>query len=301
MVYYFNALRKETALGNKNGVTRNMGNIGETYLDISKDTTGKIKPDSLIPGGKAANLKKALEYLQATIANARESEQTEYFLAFAEVLSEAYMLSGNSKEALKTYRDYISIRDSVYDVEKYNEATRKELDYEYGKREDSIAFQKQLTDVKLAEEKNSRSREQVFYIAGIALVLGVAFVIYRSYIRQRSLNEQLKQANHILQETQHQLVQSEKMAAFGVMASRVAHEIQNPLNFVNNFSELSEELFADVINSSDQEEKKQSAELLLTNLKKINEHGKRAASIVKQLQERSSKGTAHEFFEEEGR
>src|SRR6185295_8032753 len=100
-----------------------------------------------------------------------------------------------------------------------------------------------------------------------------------------------------LEDTQAQLIKSEKMAAFGVMASRVSHEIQNPLNFVNNFSELSQEIVADVIKSTSEEDKKQLADLLIANLQKINEHGKRATGIVKQLQEHTLKGTALEFFE----
>ncbi|MEP7170849.1 MAG: hypothetical protein ABI855_15880 [Bacteroidota bacterium] len=95
-----------------------------------------------------------------------------------------------------------------------------------------------------------------------------------------------------------QLIKSEKMAAFGMMASRVDHEIQNPLNFVNNFSELSKELVVDVTSSTDDDEKKQSAVLLKMNLDKINLHGKHVETIVKQLQEHSNKGTAQEFFED---
>ncbi len=185
MVFYFDALRKETALGNKNGVTRNMGNIGETYLDIAKDPE-IVKADSLIPPGKTANLQKALYYLKATVDNARELGQTEYILAFAEVLSDAYRLSGNSNEALHTYKDYISVRDSVYDVEKYTAAARREMDYEYGKREDSIAYQKKLTEVKLDDEKKSRNKDKFFYTCGIALVLVFsAFMFNRWRITQK--------------------------------------------------------------------------------------------------------------------
>ncbi len=180
MVYYFNALRKEKALGNKNGVTRNMGNIGETYLDIYKSKT-VTKRDSLIPSGKAANLKKALEYLKTTVENAKELKQTEYYLAFGEVLSEAYNLSGNPKEALKIYKEYIVVRDSVYDVEKYNEATRREMDYEYGKREDSITFQKQLAEVRLTDEKKMRSRDNTFFISGLILVFVFSGFMYNRW------------------------------------------------------------------------------------------------------------------------
>ncbi|MEO8149291.1 MAG: adenylate/guanylate cyclase domain-containing protein [Bacteroidia bacterium] len=195
MAYYFNALRRETELGNKNGVTRNMGNIGETYLDIATDTTGKIKPDSIIKSSRTANLEKALEYLNTTLKNANELKQTEYILGFSEVLSDAYRLSGNTKEALNIYKDYIAMRDSVYDVEKYNAATRRQLDYEYGKREDSIKFQKKLTDVKLVEEKKSRSREKAFYIAGLILVLvfsGFMFNRWRVTQQQKKIIEEEK-------------------------------------------------------------------------------------------------------------
>ena len=77
-----------------------------------------------LPGDKTANLQKALLYLKTTVVNARELGQTEYILAFAEVLSDAYRMSGDNKNALSVYKDYISIRDSVYNVEKYNAATR---------------------------------------------------------------------------------------------------------------------------------------------------------------------------------
>jgi two-component system, NtrC family, sensor kinase len=93
------------------------------------------------------------------------------------------------------------------------------------------------------------------------------------------------------------LIKSEKMAAFGVMASRVAHEIQNPINFINNFSELSEELVRDIVSTGNEEPGYESASLLIENLKKINFHGKRAEAIVRDLQEHIRSGTTHEFFE----
>jgi signal transduction histidine kinase len=87
------------------------------------------------------------------------------------------------------------------------------------------------------------------------------------------------------------------MAAFGAMDSRVSHDIQNPLNFVNNFSEITQDLVRDINASANEDEKKRQSELLISNLKKINEHGKRALAIIKQLQEHSIKGAALEFFE----
>ena len=92
----------------------------------------------------------------------------------------------------KIYKYYISVRDSVYNVDKYNEATRKELDYEYGKREDSITYQKRMTDLKLGEEEKERSRETMFYVAGLVLVLifsGFMFNRWRITQKHWSINE----------------------------------------------------------------------------------------------------------------
>jgi len=83
------------------------------------------------------------------------------------------------------------------------------------------------------------------------------------------------------------------------MATRMAHEIQNPLNFVNNFSELSKDLVQEIISSSDEEEKKVVAKYLINNLEKIHHHGNRASNIIHQLQEHARLGTAQKFFEDE--
>jgi adenylate cyclase len=186
MVFYFDALRRETAMKNEHGIIRNLGNIGETYFDIARDSTGTITADSLIPVGKSANLNKAIEYLEAAISGSRRIQHTDYYLAYGEVLSDAYLFAGRTDDAFTLYKEYIAIRDSVYDVDKYNELTRTRLDYEYGKREDSLTFQKQIADVKLSEEKKSRSREQAFWIAGIILVLVFsAFLFNRWRVTQK--------------------------------------------------------------------------------------------------------------------
>ena len=105
-----------------------------------------------------------------------------------------------------------------------------------------------------------------------------------------------EEALKILKATQNQLIQSEKLAGLGELTAGIAHEIQNPLNFVNNFAELSVDLAKDINSEIRKPEMdKEYLEELLTDLthnqEKINLHGKRASSIVKGMLEHSRAST----------
>ncbi|MBC7935022.1 MAG: histidine kinase [Rhizobacter sp.] len=102
--------------------------------------------------------------------------------------------------------------------------------------------------------------------------------------------EELQQTLNELKDTQTQLIQSEKMASLGELTAGIAHEIQNPLNFVNNFSEINTELIAEIkvaITKGDFEEVRSLADDIADNEEKINHHGKRADAIVKGMLQHS--------------
>jgi len=139
------------------------------------------------------------------------------------------------------------------------------------------------------------------------LLIIAGFLIYKyqqSYIvkreRERTQQKELAQAKEIekaykeLQATQQQLVQSEKMASLGELTAGIAHEIQNPLNFVNNFSEVSKELIGELseeVDKGNYDEVKSIAQDVVRNLEKINHHGKRADAIVKGMLAHSRTGS----------
>ncbi|MCB0462691.1 MAG: ATP-binding protein [Flavobacteriaceae bacterium] len=108
-------------------------------------------------------------------------------------------------------------------------------------------------------------------------------------------NDALQKSLQELKAAQKQLIQSEKMASLGELTAGIAHEIQNPLNFVNNFSEVSKELLEEMLEelqNGDMEEVQAIAQDVIQNLEKIAHHGKRADGIVKGMLQhsRSSSG-----------
>jgi signal transduction histidine kinase len=138
----------------------------------------------------------------------------------------------------------------------------------------------------------------LYFVLFVTLIW--AFVRYRSrYLLKENqrLEEKVKLRTHELSnslkelnETQHQLVQREKMASLGELTAGIAHEIQNPLNFVNNFSDVNQELIDEMneeIDRGNMREVKMIAENLKDNEQKINHHGKRADAIVKSMLQHS--------------
>lgn len=128
-------------------------------------------------------------------------------------------------------------------------------------------------------------------LIGVTIVAFLLILLfYNRYKIKGDSNQHLQKANRELaatldqlKNTQNQLVQSEKMASLGQLTAGIAHEIQNPLNFVNNFSETAIELFEELKNTTNEEDRKAIVDDLKLIIGKINHHGKRAELIVKNM------------------
>ena len=227
----------------------------------------------------------------------------------SDILAQAYAQQRDYPRAYRYQRLWVAYKDSVSGQHTQLRTVALRYGYELDKKQAQIAL---LTKTRqLQAQREARQRQQLYGLLaglfGTVLVAGLLGHTIRLKQRtNRALNEkndhiarQRDDLNHALlklKATQNQLVQSEKMVALAALTAGVAHEIQNPLNFINNFSEVSIELIAEL-----EEEKKQpvpdaasEAELLNNlkqNLHKIHQHGSRAGNIVRGMLEQSHNNT----------
>ena len=169
---------------------------------------------------------------------------------------------------------------------------------------ESITAEKKMDLAKLLKKVNSDLEISEFKLERTEKVKRTTAILLEETIEEleqkrkaiEETNAALSRSLEELKATQSQLIQSEKMASLGELTAGIAHEIQNPLNFVNNFSEVSNELIDEMkeeFEKGDKEEAFAIADDIKQNLEKIHHHGKRADAIVKGMLQhsRSSSGT----------
>lgn len=141
------------------------------------------------------------------------------------------------------------------------------------------------------------SEDEIDLIRSLSEAFAIAYSRYEDFVKLEQAKAEIESAMSELKATQTQLVQQEKLASLGQLTAGIAHEIKNPLNFVNNFSEVSSELideaFEELEKLEDSAEKEEIIAILedvKTNISKVNEHGTRANGIVTSMLQHSRGG-----------
>ena len=203
-------------------------------------------------------------------------------------------LTETELERLKTEEAVARMKQERLD----DEVTDHERDERIRQLEKEKAVQELAISKELLRSTHQRQWIIILSTSAALVFLFLLVLFYRYRIKKRShdaLDKAYSELNktHIqLKATKEQLIHSEKMASLGQMTAGIAHEIQNPLNFVNNFSETSLELAEEYIQHQDANEKDAIVKEISDNLRRIMHHGKRADSIVKNMLRHSRAGAS---------
>ena len=263
--------------------SNNNRTLSEIYQSLAQAYLEKSKPDSALLLSKMA------------LQLAKSSENIEIIYKASEFLSKFYEKT-DLKLSFDYYKTSILAKDKIFSTEKNNQLQNVAILEEIRKQE--------LLNSEIEHKASQKSALLLGLLGAFLVVMAVQYrnnkqkmkankLLHDQKVAIESQKSQLEISLDKLKTTQKQLVEREKLASLGQLTAGIAHEIQNPLNFVNNFSEINIELIDEILEIA-QSKKNDDVELekelltdLASNQSKILQHGNRASAIVKAMLEHS--------------
>lgn len=220
-IYYLQALEINESTGNKIAITRTLSNISRMYLE-------QEQPD------------KALPMLQRALDLAKIAGSTIFVQYLSRDLAQAYEQKGDYQLAYQNHLVFSNLRDSFLGEEYRQSLAQLKIQYEDEQKVETIAG--------LEQSNQLRTQERNLILGGAILLLaGLFFITWMNQLRQKDLQKLKGEKEHSekllaekeqllndLRQAQTQIIQSEKMASLGQLTAGIAHEINNPINFITS-------------------------------------------------------------------